>query len=150
MEPDIIREHIENAGAWLPLTVVRQAFTQHEALTPILLEAVRQRAAARHLLDIRQQRLAAFGLFFLAQHRDRRTFDPLVQLFESVVPEQQDEWLFANRLFFFGHRLLVGVCPLDAQRVMDLALESKLNPLTRSIGGVRHWHVGGLWRHHPR
>ena len=85
------------------------------------------------VLDIRQQRLATFGLFFLAQHRDRRTFDPLVQLFESVDSELQDEWLFANRLFFFGHRLLAGVCPLDAQRVMDLALDSKLNPLTRSI-----------------
>ncbi len=134
LNPQQIINQIENAGAWLPLIVVRQAFKQHEALTPIFLEAVRQRAAPKGLLDIRQQRLAAFGLFFLAQHREPRTFDPLVQLFELVDSEQQDEWLFANRLFFFGHRLLGGVCPIDPQRLMDLALDSKKNPFTRSIG----------------
>jgi hypothetical protein len=134
LNPQQIINQIENAGAWLPLTVVRQAFTQHESLTPIFLERVRQRAVTKGLLDIRQQRLAAFGLFFLAQHRDPRTFDPLVQLFESVDSEQQDEWLFASRLFFFSHRLLAGACPSDARRVMELALDSKKNPFTRSIG----------------
>ncbi len=134
MEADRICGQIENAGAWLPLTVVRQAFAQKDALTPLLFDAVRDRAAAGASLDIRRQRLAAFGLFFLAQHRDRRMFEPIVRLLETVDPAEQDEWLFANRLFFFGHRLLAGVCPLDAQRVMDLASDSKLSPFTRSFG----------------
>jgi hypothetical protein len=133
LNPQQITNQIESAGAWLPLTVVRQAFTQHEALMPMFLEAVRQRAAPKGLLDIRHQRLAAFGLFFLAQHREPRMFDPLIRLFESVDSAQQDEWLFATRLFFFSHRLLAGICPSDPKRVMDLASDSKANPFTRSI-----------------
>src|SRR5664279_6718 len=133
MTPEEILHHITEAGAWLPITVVRQAFGQHEALAPSFLDAVQLRAAANHGQDIRAQRLAAFGVFFLAQRRDRRLFEPLIRLFETADHEHQDEWLFSIRLFFFGHRLLAGVCPLDGQKLGELALDDKLKPLTRSL-----------------
>jgi len=133
MEAKQIINEIELAGASFPLTTMRQAFGQNESLTPVLLDAVQKRAAAKNSSDIRLQRVATFGLFFLAQHRDRRLLQPMVQLLESVDPWEQDEWLFSNRVGFFAHRLLAGVCPLDAQTPMDLALNPKLKSFTRTI-----------------
>jgi hypothetical protein len=46
MKPEEILHSIAEAGAWLPITVVRQAFGYHEVLAPSLLEAVRSYAAA--------------------------------------------------------------------------------------------------------
>lgn len=128
-----IMDNIGQAGSWLPVVTVRQAFTRRDELAPILLEAVEKRAAAQDARDIANHRLAAFGVFFLAQNRDRRLFEPLVQLFESMNPEAEDEWIFSGRLFFFGHRLLAGVCPHDPQRPIDLALNSELKPETRAL-----------------
>jgi len=134
MEPRQILDEIEQAGAWLPLTTLRQAFEQGRALSPVLLEAVRQRAGPGFSAAIQQQRLAAFGVFFLAQHRERQLLEPLIRLFETVNPEAQDEWLFAGRICFFGHRLIAGVCPLDGQTPMDLAANPRLLPMTRAFG----------------
>jgi hypothetical protein len=133
LKPEQIIEQIKAAGSWLPLTTLRQAFNQCEALTPPLLEAVRLRAEAESPLDIPLQRLAAFGVFFLAQHREPRLLESLVRLFETSNPALEDEWLFSGRLFFFGHRLLAGVCRLDAQIPMQMALDAKLTNATRSI-----------------
>lgn len=129
-----IVDDIGEAGSWLPLITVRRAFTDREALAPILLQAVEGRAAAKDGRDIRNHRLATFGIFFLAQIRDRRLFEPLVQLFESANPEAEDEWIFSGRLFFFGHRLLAGCCPHDVQRPLQLVLNPDLKPLTRALG----------------
>jgi hypothetical protein len=133
MKPEEILHRISEAGAWLPITVAREAFGRHDALAPSLLDAVQQRAAAKHGQDIRAHRLAAFGVFSLAQHRDDRLLDSLICLFETSDPEQQDEWLFSNRLFFFGHRLLAGVCQFDGQKLGELAVDDKLRPATRSL-----------------
>jgi hypothetical protein len=134
MEPKQILKEIESAGAWLPLVTVREAFEQRETLSPFFLDAVQQRAAGKASSDIRLQRVATFGMFFLAQHRDHRLLEPMIQLLESFDPWTQDEWLFSNRLGFFAHRLLAGVCALNAQIPMDLALNPKLKSLTRIIG----------------
>jgi len=133
-----IIDAIERAGSWLPLVPVRKAFTCREALTPRLLEAVEHRAASVGTPDIRMTRLATFGIFFLAQNRDPALFKPLVQLLETSDPWVEDEWLFSCRLFFFGHRLLAGISPQDPQRLLDLALNDGLKPITRSlaIGGI--------------
>jgi hypothetical protein len=127
-----ILEEIASAGSWLPLTTVRLAFSLQEVLAPIFLEAVRQRAAAAQPTNIRQHRLATFGIFYLAQHRDPYLLEPLVRLMEVSNPDAHDEWLFSNRIFFFGHRLLAGVSPLSARRQMELVMNSALQPLTRS------------------
>jgi hypothetical protein len=132
MEPKEILEQIEQAGAWLPLTTVRQAFSHSQSLIPAFLKAVEARAAGSSAEEVPAQRRAAFGLFFLAQHREPRLLAPLVRLFETVDPWQQDEWLFAGRLFFFGHRLIAGVCPLELWRPLELACNATLKPLTRS------------------
>lgn len=133
MKPEQILQQIADAGSWLPLTVVRRAFTEHQAVAPALLEAITNRAAARDGRDIRNHRLATFGIFYLAQMRDPQILEPLVQLFESTNPEAEDEWLFSARLFFFGHRLLAGVCPHGPQRPLELALDPNLKPLTRAL-----------------
>ncbi len=133
MRTEEIIDHIGEAGSWLPLLAVRSAFTNRESLSPILLQAVEQRAAAKDGRDIRNHRLATFGVFFLAQIRDRQLFAPLIQLFESTNPEDEDEWLFSARLFFFGHRLLAGCCPHDAQWPLEMALNPELKPLTRAL-----------------
>jgi hypothetical protein len=133
MKPEEILNSIAEAGSWLPITAVRWAFTEHEAVGPVVLEAVQKHAAFTDGRDIRNRRLATFGIFFLAQVRDRRLFEPLVRLFESTNPEADDEWLFSARLFFFGHRLLAGVCPHDPRRPLELALNPDLKPLTRAI-----------------
>src|ERR1043165_3309096 len=100
MKLEEILQRIADAGAWLPLTVVRRTFTEHQAVAPALLEAVTNRASAGDGRDIRNHRLATFGIFYLAQMRDPQVFQPLVQLFESTNPEAEDEWLFSARLFF--------------------------------------------------
>jgi len=123
---------IGQAGSWLPLVTVRQAFTHRDALAPVLLEAITRRGTAKDGRDIVNQRHATFGVFFLAQVRDPRLFDSLVQLLETLNPEVEDEWTLSGRLFFFGHRLLAGVCPNDAQRVIDLALNPALKIETRA------------------
>lgn len=133
MEPAQIYERIANAEGWLPITTVRQAFTHHAAVVDYFLEAVQQRSVPDNSLDVRQQRLSAFGLFFLGQHRDRRLLDPLVRLFETVDANVSDEWSFGNRLFFFGHRLLAGVCSLDPLRPMELALDTTKAAMTRAL-----------------
>ncbi len=125
---------IGQAGSWLPLVTVRRAFTTRETLAPLLLRAVEQRAASTDGRDIRNVRLATFGMFFLAQIREPRLFEPLVRLFETTDAEAEDEWLFSGRLFFFGHRLLAGVCPHDPQRPLELVLNPNLKPLTRAMG----------------
>jgi hypothetical protein len=132
MELKRLLNQIEEAGAWLPLTTVRQAFGQCEAIIPALLTAIQQRAETAHSTDIRQHRLATFGVFYLAQHREPRLFAPLIRLLETTNPDQQDEWLFAGRLFFFGHRLLAGVCPFNAQQLVDLAMDPTLSSMTRA------------------
>lgn len=124
---------IGQAGSRLPLITVRRAFTNRDMLAPRLLQELKKRTAEPHRVDIRNDRLATFGVFFLAQNRDSRLFEPLVQLFESMNPDAKDEWLFSGRLFFFGHRLLAGVCPHDPQRLLELALNPNLKPLTRAI-----------------
>ena len=133
MEPTEIPNRIGATGAWLPITLVRQAFEQREALMPIFLEAVQARATAPAPLEVSQNRIATFGLFFLAQHRDRRLFQPLIQLCESLDPYEQDEWLLANRLFCFGHRLLAGICPGAGAQPLRLALDENRRPETRSL-----------------
>jgi hypothetical protein len=127
-----VLEEIASAGSWLPITTVRAAFCIREALTPIFLDIVRQRAAAAHPTDIRQHRLAAFGVFYLAQHREPELFEPLVRLMETCSADAHDEWLFSDRIFFFGHRLLAGVSPLAPQRPISLVMNPNLRPLTRS------------------
>ena len=129
----IILEQIAQAGAWLPITTVRQAFAQADSLIPVLLAAIQNQAGPPTSPDIRERRLAAFGAFFLAQIREHRLFEPLVCLFESQDPDRQDEWLFSERLFFFGHRLLAGICPLHPQALVDLAGNTALRPMTRSL-----------------
>jgi hypothetical protein len=133
MKPGEILQFIAEAGAWLPIVIVRQAFWQNQELVSDFLDAIHARAAARHGQNIRTHRLAAFGMFFLAQHRDRRLFEPLIRLLETSDPEQEDEWLFSNRLFFFGHRLLAGVCPSDTKLLLELSRDAKLRPSTRSL-----------------
>jgi hypothetical protein len=133
MKPEEVLQFIGEAGAWLPIVIVRQAFGRNEELASGFLDAVRARATAKHGRDIRTHRLAAFGMFFLAQHRDRRLFEPLICLLETSDPEQEDEWLFSGRLFFFGHRLLAGICPFDAKRLLELSQDSKVRPFTRSL-----------------
>ncbi len=132
MDTNQILGAISSAGSWLPLTTLRQAFCHREVLSPILLNAVRQRAATAHLDDIRQHRLATFGIFYLAQHRDPELFEPLIRLMENTDPDAHDEWLSSNRIFFFGHRLLAGVSPLSPQRPMEVVTNPNLRPLTRS------------------
>jgi hypothetical protein len=60
-------------------------------------------------------------------------FEPLIRLFETADHECQDEWLYSISLFFFGHRWLAGVCPLDGQKLGELAVDDKLKPLTCSL-----------------
>jgi hypothetical protein len=134
MTAEEIIDCIGQAGSWLPLIAVRRAFTNRDTLASLLLAAVEQRATAPCDRDIRNVRLATFGMFFLAQIRDPRLFEPLVRLFEKPNPDAEDEWLFSGRLFFFGHRLLAGVCPHDPRRLLELALNANLKPLTRSLG----------------
>ena len=67
MTTNEIIDCIGDAGSWLPILTVRRAFTNRGALTPVLLEAIEQRAAAKHGSDIRNHGLATFGIFFLAQ-----------------------------------------------------------------------------------
>jgi hypothetical protein len=129
MKPEDILQQIADAGSWLPVTVARRAFTEHQAIGPALLEAVTNRAATPQERDIPKARLAAFGVFFLAQNRDRKLFEPLVRLFETMDQEVEDEWVFSGRLFFFGHRLLAGVCPHDPTRPLELVLNQNLKPL---------------------
>ena len=127
-----IMDCIGQAGSWLPLVTVRKAFTQRNSLAPLLLEAVQKRAAVKDGRDIVNHRLATFGVFFLAQCRDGRLFEPLVQLFESTNPASEDEWTFSGRLFFFGHRLLAGVCAHNPQLPIDLVLNPSLKTETRA------------------
>jgi hypothetical protein len=133
MEQSEILNGIGLAGSWLPKTLVRQALEQREGLMPIFLEVVQARACATSPLEVRHSRLATFGVFFLAQYRDRRLFDPLLRLFEKLDPYEQDEWLFANRVFYYGHRLLAGICPLDGERSWRVALDATPRPETRSV-----------------
>jgi hypothetical protein len=133
MKQDEILKQIAGAGSWLPITVVAQAMAQHKALAPIFLEAVRRRAAIGSQVDVPQSRLATFGLFYLAQHRDPRLLKPLIRLFETIDPYAHDEWHFANRLFCYGHRLLAGVCPLDCDRPMSVAMDGSVSTMTRAI-----------------
>jgi hypothetical protein len=84
-------------------------------VSPALLEAVTNRASAGDGRDIRNHRLATFGIFYLAQMRDPRILEPLVQLFESTNPEAEDEWLFSARLFFSG----TGCWPESAPTVRN-------------------------------
>lgn len=76
MEIARIPEEISAAGSWLPFTTVRLAFCHREALTPILLDAVRQRATVASSSDIRQHRLVTFAVFYLAQQREPELFEP--------------------------------------------------------------------------
>jgi len=131
METKQILNEIESAGAWLRLVTMRHAFDQRDTLTPVFLDAVQQRAAAKVDSDIQLQRVATFGLFFLAQHRERRVLEPMIRLLDSVESGVQDEWLFTARILYFGPRLIAGACPLDAQTPTNLALDSKLKPTTR-------------------
>jgi hypothetical protein len=133
MKPEEILNHIAEAGAWLPTTIVRQAFGQHDALTSALLGAIKLRADAKHGQDIRTHRLAAFGIFLLAQLRDHRLLDPLIGLLETTNPEQEDEWLFLEGCFSLAIVCSQGVCPLNVQRLKELALDPALKPLTRSL-----------------
>jgi hypothetical protein len=133
MEPNDILNQIAKAKKLLPLTTVRQAFAQHRALEPLLLEAVRQRAGHPRGQGLRQQRLSTFGLYFLAQLRVPQVGEPLVSLLEDAdFPRQvQEEWRFTERLRFFGHRLVAGACPGDAERPHALVRNPDLRPLTR-------------------
>lgn len=133
MKPEEILQQIADAGSWLPLTVVRSAVTKHQDVTPALLEAITSRAAAGHGRHIRNHRMATFGIFYMAQMRDRRIIEPLVQLFENTNPDAEDEWLFSSRLFFFGHRLLAGACPDGPHQPLELALNPNLKALTRAL-----------------
>lgn len=133
MKPEEILEAIADAGSWLPVTVVRRAFVNRDALVPMLLAAVENRADHGNGRDIRNHRVAEFGMFFLAQLRYQGLLEPLVRLFETTNPDVEDEWIFSARLFFFGHRLLAGVCPDDPQRLLDVALHSSFKPLTRAM-----------------
>lgn len=132
MEPEQIRNQIANAGAWLPSTTVRQALRHRESVTPMLLEAVERRMAAGNGNDIITQRLATFGVFYLAQYQDQRIFEPLIRLIDTVDPQNEDEWLLSLRLHFFGHRLLAMVCP-DAERLLKMAIDPTLKPTTRAL-----------------
>jgi hypothetical protein len=93
---------IGQAGSWLPLLTVRRAFTKRETLAPFLLRAVEQRAASADGRDIRNVRLVTFGMFFLAQIREPRLFEPLVRLFETTNADAKDEWLFPEDYFSSG------------------------------------------------
>lgn len=132
MKPKQIIEEIGSAGSWLPLTTVQAVFAHHRALTPVFLEAVRERAATPNPNDIRLQRLATFGLFYLAQHRNQDLFEPLVRLMEMSDEQAQDEWLFSSRLFFFGHRLLAGISPTNPERVIEIVMNPNLRAMTRA------------------
>jgi hypothetical protein len=48
MTPEEVLPSIAEADAWLPITVVRQAFGHDEVLGPSLLDAVQSRATAKH------------------------------------------------------------------------------------------------------
>lgn len=133
MKLEEILEQIADAGSWLSLTVVRSAFAEQQAVTRALLEAITSRAAAGHGRDIRNHHLATFGIFCLAQLRDRRIVEALVQLFENTNPDAEDEWMFSSRLFFLGHRLLAEACPDGPHRPLELALNPNLKPLTRAL-----------------
>jgi hypothetical protein len=112
---------------------VRHAFENHGTLGPTLLEAVKMHAIGAHAGDIRAHRLTAFGVFYPAQLREPHLLEPLIRLFETLDHERQDEGLFPVRTFFFGHRLLAGVCPSNSQRLLELALDTSLKPLTRAL-----------------
>lgn len=133
MKADQILDQISEAENWLPITTVRCAFMYAEAVTPVLLDKVQKEIVSAGRSAVRDKRLAAFGMFFLAQHGNARLFDALIHLFETHDPWKQDEWLFSRRLFFFGHRLLAE-CALPSERSpVDVALDPKLKPLTRSL-----------------
>jgi hypothetical protein len=139
MDPHQILEELSHAGAWLRLTTLRQAFEKKESLIPVLLDAVQGRAKQGGTGDVYQQRLATFGVFFLAQHREKRLLGPIIDLLQSADPQQEDEWLFAGRLHFFGHRLIAGARPADAKAPMDLVLNTSIraparNPALCAIG----------------
>jgi hypothetical protein len=57
----------------------------------------------------------------------------LVRLLENINPAQPNEWLSSERIFFFSHRLMAGVCPLDAERPMKLALNPQAHPNVRAV-----------------
>lgn len=70
MTEEQIIDCIGQAGSWLPLLTVRRAFTERTTLAPLLLRAVEQRALSPDGRDIRNMRLATFGMFCLAQIRE--------------------------------------------------------------------------------
>jgi hypothetical protein len=112
MKTDEILDWIGKADTWLAATVVGQAFGDRDAVAPAMLDAIDQCAEAKQRLAARTLRMSLFGVFFLAQLRDRRLFEPLLRLVESADPKPGVDSLYYGRLYFFGHRLFAGACPL--------------------------------------
>jgi hypothetical protein len=133
MDTNEILHVIGESESWLPMTLVRQAFENHEALAPYFLEALAERVEGKDIQDERIHRLCVFGVFFLAQHRDRRLLELLIGLLEAKELNPEVEGHFFSRLHFYGHRLMAGCCPMDAERLQKIVLDRKRRPVTRSL-----------------
>ncbi len=128
--PEILRE-LEPYTGRFPLEAMRAAVEQREALTPELLKVLETAAADPvEFAKRKDYMLLVFGIYLLAQFRERRAYAPLVRMFRA--PDETPFDLVGDTVTDALHQILGSVYDGDPAPLQGLVEDENVNDYVRS------------------
>jgi tetratricopeptide (TPR) repeat protein len=130
MDVEQILDELKYIGDTFPEEAVRQAVAQREAITPALLDALREPEHVLELiLDNPDYGLPFFAMYLLAQFREERAYPLIVDLYS--LPGEDVSEMSGDIVTEDLPRILASVSGGDTRLIKRLAEDTKVNEWVR-------------------